>query len=120
MGGKVASLKNRYSEAIPDNLKMAIIVSMLPKEYREVVLQSSAMMQEVGKVASLQVRDSVVSLATQKAALGRPSSTALDNVDKEKEVEGDCEWCGYGVFVASARAGSMHCRPKVNASTAEG
>ena len=44
---KLAILKNRHSEEITGNLRMAIFLGMLPKEYQDMIMQQSVMLKEV-------------------------------------------------------------------------
>ena len=64
--GKIASLFNRHREELSDQMKLAIFINMLPKEY-----QDEGMKMSVGrKLKYEELRDHILGLANQKAALG--------------------------------------------------
>ncbi len=85
--GKIASLFNRHREELSDQMRLAIFINMMPKEYQDVGMQMS-----VGrKLKYEELRDHILGLANQKAALGRPVPMDTNAIDVPQECDGD-EW----------------------------
>jgi len=74
---RVANLRTRYSEEIKGNLKLAILISILPKEYQDQVMQNSTQMKDLSYEAN---RDYVLQLVTQRAQLSEPAPMDIGNV----------------------------------------
>ena len=75
---KVTQLNERYREQIGDKLKLAILVGMLPQEYKDLVLQMGA---KEGDLDYEGVRDCALGIANQKKQLYKPG-------DHVNQVEG--------------------------------
>eukprot|EP00973_Karenia_brevis_P077967 10830890-Karenia_brevis.AAC.1 len=66
---KVAALKSRYGEEIRGHLKLAILVSMLPKEYQEEIIKMGSTEK---KLEYEMCRNHIVSIANQRIAARTP------------------------------------------------
>eukprot|EP00973_Karenia_brevis_P033314 4595665-Karenia_brevis.AAC.1 len=66
---RVADLKSRYGEEVGGNLKLAVFMSILPKEYKEEILKLGSGDK---KLEYDQVRSYVLSLAQQRASSMTP------------------------------------------------
>ena len=87
---RVVSLKNRHDEILGANLKSAILVGMLPKDYQDMILQNSAMLKK--EVTYEVLRDHVVGVANQKMQMVRPTPMDLGNTYVEEGAV--CQPCG--------------------------
>ncbi len=74
---KVAVLAQTFGEIIWGNIKLAILIGMLPKDFQDMAMQNGSMMS-VMKYEN--VRDYVISVATQKAAMSTPKPMDVDQV----------------------------------------
>eukprot|EP00973_Karenia_brevis_P054411 7560200-Karenia_brevis.AAC.1 len=81
---KVASLKSRYGEEIQGHLKLAILVSMLPKEYPE---ETTRMGSTEKKLEYEMCRNYVVSLANQRISAKIPKPAEIGGIDQQEETE---------------------------------
>ena len=88
---KVALLQSQYGEKIEGRLRMAIVLSMLPKEFQDMVLQTHSGMKEV---TYGEVRDYVVSVAQQKAQMRKPMPLEVGAMDTYMYCQ-PCEDGGY-------------------------
>jgi hypothetical protein len=84
---RVTGLKSRYGEDLNDNLKMAILIGMLPKEYQDLVMQTSCM---TNKMSYSGIRDNVLNIANQRIQMTQPVPMDLSAVEEEGG-----EWSGY-------------------------
>jgi len=83
--GKIASLFNRHREELSDQMKLAIFINMMPREYQDVGMQMS-----IGrKLKYEELRDHFFGLANQKAQLGRPVPMDTNAVDVQPDYEGE-------------------------------
>ena len=92
---KVGELAQRYGEKLSDNLKMAILVGILPKDFQDMVFQNGVL--GTGKMEYQEIRDYVVKVADQKTQLNRPTPMDIGAVNQN-------EWCWedyQGSFVES-------------------
>ena len=95
--GKLGALKSRYNEDLNGNIKLAILIGMLPREYQDLVLNTSVLSSQVSYEA---MRDNVLRVANQRMHMAQPTPMDIgamqENVGEEGEQLGD-EWgCGYG------------------------
>ena len=75
--GKIACLLNRHREDLSDQMKLAISINMMPREYQDVGMQMS-----IGrKLKYEELRDHILGLGNQKAALRRPVPMDTNAVD---------------------------------------
>ena len=74
---KVAALNKRYNESLGSNLKLAILVGMLPGSFRDSVFQNGHMMT---KMTYESARDFVLNLAKQRAQVQRPEPMDLNHL----------------------------------------
>ena len=82
---KVALLNSRHNEKISDGLKLAILVSMVPLEFQNLIMQHGS-----GRLADMKYnvqRDYLLNLAEQKLQLKKPSPTGVNNVNEESDWE---------------------------------
>eukprot|EP00973_Karenia_brevis_P074057 10292295-Karenia_brevis.AAC.1 len=79
---KVADLKSRYGEEVGGNLKLAVLMSILPKEYKEEILKLGSGDK---KLEYDQVRGYVLSLAQQRASSMTPKPSEVMGVDQQQE-----------------------------------
>jgi hypothetical protein len=85
MGGGIASLYNRHREELSDQMKLAILINMMPREYQDVGMQMS-----IGrKLKYEELRDHILGLANQKAQLSRPVPMDTNAVDLQPDYEGE-------------------------------
>ena len=69
--GKIAQLFNRHREELSDQMKLAIFINMMPKEY-----QDEGMKMSIGrKLKYEELRDHILGLANQKAGSIRKTSS---------------------------------------------
>ena len=66
---KVNAVKNRYNEDLNGNIKLAILIGMLPKEYQDMCLQTSCM---TTKIIYESMRDNVSNIANQRMHMTEP------------------------------------------------
>ena len=74
---KVPVLAQKFGETIGGNIKLAILIGMLPEDFQDMAMQNGSMMSVV-KYEN--VRDHVISVATQKAAMSIPKPMDVDQV----------------------------------------
>ena len=77
---KLAILKSRHGEEINGNLRIAIFLGMLPKEYQDMIMQQSVMLKDVSYE---NWRDHLINVVNQKHQLRQPSDMELGNVHRE-------------------------------------
>ena len=77
---KVAALKSRYNEDVNSNLKFAILIGMLPKDYQDMILQNSCM---TNKVSYEVARDHVLNVANQRMQMIKPTPMDLGSLDAQ-------------------------------------
>ena len=75
---QLAVLKSRYGEEINGNLRMAIFLGMLPKEYQDLIMQQSVMLKDVSYE---HWRDHIINVVNQKQQMRKPTDMELGNVD---------------------------------------
>ena len=86
-------LKNRYNEEVGDKMKLAIMIGMLPKDFKDMVIQRGCDPNTSGsKLGYAHYRDYVLSVASQRLDLLRPSPTGggingMDWADDSEEAE---------------------------------
>ena len=74
-------LGNRHDEKLNANLKLAIFIGMLPKEFQDMIWQKSCTTTKLQYEAA---RDYVVSVVSQRIQVTRPTPMdvgSLDNAD---------------------------------------
>ena len=74
---KVAILVQKFRETIGGNIKLAVLIGMLPKDFQDMAMQNGSLMS-IMKYEN--VRDYVISVATQKAAMSTPKPMDVDQV----------------------------------------
>lgn len=87
--GKVHALKNKHGEELGDNIRLAIFVGMLPKEYQDLCFQMGSTAGQ--RITFHEVRDRVVNLANQKISSCTPTPIEVDGVQGEDWGEGNSE-----------------------------
>ena len=66
---KIAILKTRYDEELRPMVKLAVLMSILPKDFQEMVLQNGQMQQRITFEGA---RDYVLHVATQRNQMAQP------------------------------------------------
>ena len=99
---KMASLLNRHGEKLSDQMKLAVFINMLPKEYQDVGMQMSC----GRKLTYTELRDHILGMANQKAQLNRPVPMDTNCIDVKPGDEGpnwdEGSWDeGWGVDAVS-------------------
>jgi hypothetical protein len=84
---RVTGLKSRYGEDLNDNLKLAILIGMLPKDYQDLVMQTSCM---TNKMSYSGIRDNVLNIANQRIQMTQPVPMDLGAVE-----EAGVDWGGF-------------------------
>ena len=79
---KVLSLKSRFGEGLSDDMKLAILVGMLPKEYQDIVLQTTSV---ADKVKCENIRDNILNMVTQRVEMVQPRPMDIGAMRKEEE-----------------------------------
>ena len=107
---KVASLFNRHNEKISDQMKLAIFINMLPKEYQDVGMQMSCGQ----KLNYTELRDHILGMANQKAQMNRPVPMDTNSIDaktgeEESTWEQDQWYDGWGVDAVSMNTQCFAC-----------
>ena len=80
---RVAASKRRYQEDTNDQIRLAILMGMLPQEYQDMIMQTSVFKEEKVKYES--VRDHVLNLSTQRMQMSRPTPMDIGGVEGEKK-----------------------------------
>ena len=75
---RISSLKSRHDEDIRANLKVAILVGMLPKEYQDIILQGGLQDKDLKYEVT---RDKIIAIANQKIQMITPMPMDVGNVD---------------------------------------
>ena len=91
---KINDLKNRYDEEVGDKMKLAIMIGMLPKDFKDMVIQRGCDPNTSGsKLGYAHYRDYVFSVASQRLDLLRPSPTGggINGMDWVADNE-DADW----------------------------
>ena len=78
----MAASFQRFGEKVRYNIKIAMLVGMLPKVYQDMAMQNGSLMS-VMKYES--VRDDIINVATQKAAMATPKPMDIDPVNQSYE-----------------------------------
>ena len=96
-------LHSRYNQSLDDNLKLAILVGMLPKEFQDLVFQNGTGEKDMKYIDS---RAFVLRIAHQRAQMARPVPVDVGQVwGHEDEVEYEEE--GQDVNV-TGKGGACH------------
>ena len=75
----VSTLKCRYNEEINTNNRLAILIGMLPKEYQDICIQASCVME---KMTYEKMRDHIFNVANQR--LPKPKPMEVDEIDEQE------------------------------------
>ena len=81
----MALLNSRHNEKISDGLKLAILVSMVPLEFQNLIMQHGS-----SRLADMKYnvqRDYLLNLAEQKLQMKKPSPIGVNNVNDESDWE---------------------------------
>ena len=82
---RIAGLEMRYNEKFSDPLRLAILVSMLPKEFQDLIWQKGT---KGGKPLEYpEAREFVLSLAQNRVAQMKPVHMGVGGVEDEREEE---------------------------------
>ena len=86
---KLNALGNIHNETISENIKMGILISMLPKEYQDLCFGIGGV--SGAKPVYSDIRDKVVNMANHKITLCTPTPMDLDQLGQNDEwnVNGD-------------------------------
>ena len=86
---KMTTLMDRFKKKdLDDDLKIAILLGMVPKDYQEIILQT-AMTTEDLKYTTC--RDRIIQMARQRIQMVQPVPMDLDKVREEEEEGGEEE-----------------------------
>ena len=92
----VGALENRFGEVISENLKTAILVGMLPKEYHDMVIEKGILMGG-GKLRYQECKDYLVKMAKEKSDRARPVPMEVGAAESGLvEGLGNYDEIGYG------------------------
>mgnify|MGYP000509165615 CR=1 FL=1 len=75
---KIATLKSQYNKDLDEEVKTAILLGMLPQEYKTLVLRANAV---VDKLSYDKARDHVLNIATQRVPL--PKAMEVNEIDEQ-------------------------------------
>jgi len=89
--GKVAALLRDFQQDLGDGIKTAILISMIPREYQDMVFQLGSGQADV---EYKEIRDKVVSVAGNRAQMATPTPMDVGQVDREGSDY--AEWFGEG------------------------
>ena len=78
----VVFLARHEKETLSENMRLAILVGMLPKEYQEILMQSGSLK----KMTYASARDNVIQVATQRVQSLKPTPMEIDNVNRDEAV----------------------------------
>ena len=84
---KVVNLRAQYHEDLGENLRLAILVGMMPKEFQDMIIQNGGMMSKVTYQSS---RDYVLGVANQRIQMKQRSgvgSTGVMSAEQEEREE---------------------------------
>ena len=92
---KLAVTKSRYSEEAPASMKLAVLVGMPPRDYQDMILQTTCA-KDGGEVSYEEMKDHILVVTSQKMTMINPIPMDLDEVDvnerkEEEEEEGYSE-----------------------------
>eukprot|EP00973_Karenia_brevis_P047144 6543240-Karenia_brevis.AAC.1 len=79
---KVASMKSRYGEEVKGHSKLAILVSMLPKDHQEEIIKMGSTEK---KLEYEMCRHYIVSLANQRIVARIPKPADIGNINQQEE-----------------------------------
>ena len=69
-------METNFNESITDNIKLAILIGMLPKDYQDMAMHNVGLMLNMKYQA---VRDCIINVATQTLALYKPTPMEIDS-----------------------------------------
>ncbi len=76
---KIALLETKFNERITENIKLAVLIGMLPKEYQDICIQASCVME---KMTYEKMRDHILNVANQR--LPQPKPMEVDEIDEQE------------------------------------
>jgi len=101
---KVGALKERFGGTLDRNLKVAILIGMLPKDFQELVIQQN---HAKGEVQYDVTRDWVLNIANQRLQMHKPVAMDVGAVDWENQCW-PCEG-GEEVHIDALGKGGQSC-----------
>ena len=78
--GKVGALLRDFDQDLGDGIKTAILISMIPREYQDMVFQLGL---GQASIEYKEVRDKIVSVAGNRAQMATPTPMDVGQVDRE-------------------------------------
>ena len=84
---KVTALKSRYAKDLDSEMRLAILIGMLPKEHQDMIMQTGCM---TDKMTYEGIRDRVMNIANQRMQMSHP--TPMDAGAVQGEGIGEDEW----------------------------
>ena len=88
---KVSTLKSLYNEELNSNIKLAVLIGMLPKEYQDMCLQTSCM---TTKMTYEDLRDNVLNIANQRMHMSQPTPMDIGSMQRGTVHEAQPEYSG--------------------------
>ena len=89
MGNKDSDTDRSISKKdLDDDLKLAILIGMIPKDYQEIIMQTAMTTEAEEKLKYMTCRDRVIQIAHQRLQMVQPMPMDLDKV---REAEDGCE-----------------------------
>ena len=101
-------LEEEYGETLGNNLKVAILISMVPMEVQEKIFEMERGTEEIRYD---QAKAVVVSMALRRAEQRRPREDELMAVERRREQEYDGERWAWGTEVLAAVETGMNMFP---------
>ena len=79
---KIGALKNKHDEELGENIKLAVFVGMLPKEYQDICFQMGSIAGQT--VRFKDIRDRVLNMANQRLQMAQPVPIDVDALQREE------------------------------------
>ena len=105
-----AKLSRDFSEVLSENVRIAVLVGMLPKDFQELVFQWGSLGKDLGFA---EVRDKVLTIATHRAQMAQPVPMDIGAMEGDYNME---EFGGYecvedwsGEIMAMGTGGNVKC-----------
>ena len=81
-------MKSRFAEDSNNDIKLAVLVGILPKGYQDIVLQTTSV---TDKVQYENIRDNIVNMANQKVEILQPRPKDIRTTGREDEYKRERE-----------------------------
>ena len=78
---KISLLETTFNERITENIKLAVLIGMLPKDYQDMAMQNVGLMSDM---KYKEVRDYIINVATQRLFMYKPTPMDIDGVWNEE------------------------------------